>query len=55
MFQVVSELYLITASFVRLFVLFDLTGKSTNKYSIEWVTTKIMNGNEIIVYFYWLG
>ena len=25
------------------------------KCSIKWVTTKIMNVNDVIVYFYWLG
>ena len=28
---------------------------TANEYSIDWVTTKIMNVNEDIVYFYWFG
>jgi len=54
MFEIVSGMYLIAASFLRLFCLI-LLATSENEYIIDWDTTKTMNANEVTIHFCWLG
>ena len=52
LFQTCTLLSLALSDYLYCLILMET---SENEYRTEWVTTKFLNVNEFIVYFYWLG